>query len=353
MEEEQKKEKKEKKIITKERSISAIIGLVIGIVLTCLVAFCMDYFAKSTGIAKLKYGDETLATVDGKSISTQTIYEKAKKTQGLTLLISEVDKAILNDMYELTEKEEEEVKEEAEYYIEYYTAMGYSEEEFLSGNGFANYEEFLDDIRANKKSTKYLYDYLEKQLEPGAVQKYYDENKDSIETYDSEHILVKISDTVTDEEALALANEIIAKLNEGKTFDEVVEEYGDRITHEELGYQGKTASLEQSYIDELVALKDGEYSKTPIKTSYGYHIVHKLATSTFEDLRGTIIETLSEELLTADENLMYKAFVELRKEKNLAIHDEDLNKQYEEYCDNLYSTEETETETDTNTEAEQ
>ena len=48
---------------------------------------------------------------------------------------------------------------------------------------------------------------------------------------------------------------------------------------------------------------------------------------------------------------MYKAFVELRKEKNLAIHDEDLNKQYEEYCDNLYSTEETET--NTNTEAEQ
>ena len=350
MEEEQ---KKEKKFITKERSISAIIGLLVGVVLTCLVAFFMDYFAKSAGIAKFKYGDETIATVDGKSINTGTIYEQAKKMHGLTLLISEVDKAILNDMYELTEKEEEEVKEEAEYYLEYYGALGYSEEEFLTGNGFSNYDEFLDDIRANKKSTKYLYDYLEKQLEPGAVQKYYDENKDNIETYDSEHILVKVSDTVTDEQALALANEIIGKLNEGKTFDEIVEEYGDRIKHEELGYQGKTASLEQAYIDELVALQDGEYSKTPIKTSYGYHIVHKLATSTFEDLRGTIIETLSEELMTADSNLMYKAFVELRKEKNLAIYDEELNEQYEKYCDTLYETEETETNTNTNTEAEQ
>ena len=104
--------------------------------------------------------------------------------------------------------------------------------------------------------------------------------------------MVKITDDVTDQEALTLANEIIGKLNEGKTFNEIVEEYKDKIVHEELGFQGKNASLEQSYIDELVALKDGEYSKTPIKTSYGYHIVHRLATSTLEDLRETIIEIL-------------------------------------------------------------
>lgn len=330
---------KKKIVIKKETVLPAVVGLVVGIALTCLVGFFMDYFAKSTGIAKLKYGEETIATVNGKSISTQTIYDKAKKTDGLNLIISEIDKAILDDMYTLTEKEEEEVKDEADYYIEYYTAMGYTEEEFLTGNGFSSYDDFLSDIRASKKSNKYLYDYLEGKLEEGAVQKYYDENKDSIETYDSEHILVKTSDTVTDEQALALANEIIGKLNEGKSFSEVVEEYGDKIVHEELGYQGKTASLEQTYIDELVALKDGEYSKTPVKTSYGYHIVHRLATSTFEDLRGTIIETLSTEMLTADSNLTYKAFVELRKEKDLAIYDEDLKKQYEEYCDTLYGTE--------------
>ena len=160
-------------------------------------------------------------------------------------------------------------------------------------------------------------------------------NKDSIETYDTEHILVEVSDTVTEEQALALANEIISKLDEGKTFAEVVEEYGDRIVHEELGFQGKTASLEQTYIDEMVALKDGEYSKVPVKTSYGYHIVHRLATSTLEDLRGTIIETLSEDLLSEDSNLTYKAFAELREEKGLEIFDEELKKQYEEYCETL------------------
>lgn len=332
------KKEKSKSYVTKETLIAAGIGILLGVAAMYLIGWCLNYFATSAGMAKLKYGDETIATVNDKNISTQTIYNKAKTAYGLNYIISEADKIILDEMYELTEKEEKEVKEEAKYYIDYYKEMGYTEEEFLRGNGFTTYEEFEADIRSSKKSNKYLYDFLEAKLEKDAVKKYYDENKDSIETYDSEHILVKITDTVTDEQALALANEIIGKLNEGKTFDEVVEEYKDKITHEELGYQGKTASLEQTYIDEIVALEDGAYSKTPVKTSYGYHIVHKIATSTFEELRGTIIETLSEDLIKSDSNLTYKAFVELRKDKNLTIYDEDLNKQYEQYCEKLYGT---------------
>lgn len=323
------------KYFTKETIIMGAAGLVVGIAATCIVGACMNFFAKSVGMARLKYGDTTVATVAGKAISTETLYNKARLSDGLRLLMGEVDSTILDSKYTLSEKEEQEAKEQADYYINYYKEQGYTEQEFLEGNGFANYDEFLNDIKTRTKSNKFLYDYLESKLEKGAVQKYYDEHKDEIETYDSEHILVKISDSVTDEQALALANEIIGKLNEGKTFDEVVEEYKDKITHENLGYQGKNASLEQSYIDELVALKDGEYSKTPIKTSYGYHIVHRLATATFDDLRGTIIEELSKDLLETDENLTYKAFVELRKENNLSIFDDNLKQKYEKYCENL------------------
>lgn len=319
----EKKEKNKKKIFTKETIISVISGLIIGVLITCLVVLCMNYFKNR------------IATVAGKKISAKTIYDKVKLTEGLTLMMTEVDKAILNDMYTLTEKEEEQAKKEADNYIDYYTANGYTEQEVLEGIGFSTYDEFLEDIKASIKTNKYLYDYLEKQLEPGEIEKYYNENKDEIETYDSEHILVKITDDVTDQEALTLANEIIGKLNEGKTFNEIVEEYKDKIVHEELGFQGKNASLEQSYIDELVALKDGEYSKIPIKTSYGYHIVHRLATSTLEDLRETIIEILSTDFISENSNFK-KAFVELRKENNLTIYDKELKKQYDEYCERLY-----------------
>lgn len=335
-------EEKKKGFITKQTIIAAIIGLLIGVAVMLLIGWGLDYFAKSAGMAKLKHGDDTVATVAGEGISTQTLYDKAKLTDGLGLLINEIDTIILDKKYELTEKEKEDAKEEAKYYIDYYTTMGMTEQQFYKANGFKNYDEFLADVEVNIKYSKFVYDYLESKLEEGAVQKYYDENKDDIETYDTEHILVKTSDEVTDEDAKALANEIIGKLNEGKTFEEVVEEYGDKIVHEELGFQGKTASLEQAYIDEMLALKDGEYSKTPIKTSYGYHIVHRLSTATLEDLRGTIIETLSADLLSEDANLTYKAFVELRKENNLEIFDEELKKQYDEYCDTLYKTEEAE-----------
>lgn len=38
------KQKNKKTIITKETIISAVIGLIIGIVITCLVVLCINYF---------------------------------------------------------------------------------------------------------------------------------------------------------------------------------------------------------------------------------------------------------------------------------------------------------------------
>lgn len=327
MEEKEKSEKKCSLFTQKNFVMPAGVGLIIGIVLTCIVWYFVIYSGSSNVVATLK----------GAKIEKDTIYNKLKLANGLNILINEIDKTIISDMYELTEKEEAEIEETAQDYINTYAMYyGYTEEEFLNGNGYSSYEEFLDDLRASKKMDKYWYEYLEKQLEEGAVQNYYNENKEDLETYDSEHILVEISDDVTDAEALALANEILTKVNEGKTFEDIEEEYGDKIVHEELGYYGKSSNLEQTYIDELVALEDGAYSSAPIKTSYGYHIVHKIATSTFEELRETIIDTLSEDLLAVDSYLKYKTFIELRKEHNLKINDEELNKQYEEYCNYVY-----------------
>jgi len=259
---------------------------------------------------------------------------------GFDYLMNEIDSIILNEKYPtLTEKEEEQANEEAKNAITRYEAQGYTEEQFLLGNGFYDYNDFLNYIKVQIKGNKYIYDFLESKLEEGAVKKYYDENKELVETYDTEHILVRITDDVKEKDALATANEIIKKLDEGKTFEDIVNEYGDKIIHEELGFYGKDANLEQSYIDEMIALEDGAYSKTPVKTSYGYHIVHRLGTATFEDLRGTIIEKLSEDLLAKDPKIIYKALIDLRKESNLEIFDQDLKKEYDEYCASLYETE--------------
>lgn len=343
------KTKTKLKFKKKETLITGAIGIVIGIAITCLIGFVFDYFAKSAGLAKLKYGDEVVATVNGKGITATDLYNKLKSTGGLSALINQVDNAILDEMYTLTAEEEEEAKEQADYYLSYYSAMGISQEEFFAQYGFSTYDEFLNDIKIGIKSSKYFYEYLEGKLEKGAVENYYNEHKEEIETYDSEHVLVKITDDVTDEQALALINEILAKVNEGKTFAEIEEEYGDKIVHEELGFQGKSSNLETAYIDALIAMEDGTYSAEPVKTSYGYHIIHKIKTSTMEDLRETIIEILAADLLE-DDYISYKAFNELRKDKNLEIYDENLKKQYEEYIEELKTAEE---EATTNTTTEQ
>jgi len=325
------KEKKSKLFLQKNFVMPAGIGLIIGIILTAIICYFVFVATNSSNV---------VATLTGTKIEKDTIYNKAKLIKGLTLLMNEIDKTIVSDMYELTEKEENDIKKEAENVIKSYEQYyGYTQEEFLTSNGFSSYEEFLDDMRASKKMDKYWYEYLEKKLEEGAVENYYNENKTELETYDTEHILVQISDDVKDEDALALANEILTKVNEGKTFDDIVDEYGDKVVHEELGYYGKNASLEQAYIDEMVALEDNAYSKAPVKTSYGYHIVHKIATSTLDEVRGTIIETLSKDLLAGDSYLKYKVFIDLRKEKNLEIKDEELKKQYDDYCKLVYGEE--------------
>ena len=222
------KTKTKLKFKKKETLIAGAIGIVIGIAITCLIGFVFDYFAKSAGLAKLKYGDEVVATVNGKGITATDLYNKLKSTGGLSALINQVDNAILDEMYTLTAEEEEEAKEQADYYLSYYSAMGISQEEFFAQYGFSTYDEFLNDIKIGIKSSKYFYEYLEGKLEKGAVENYYNEHKEEIETYDSEHVLVKITDDVTDEQALALINEILAKVNEGKTFAEIEEEYGDK-----------------------------------------------------------------------------------------------------------------------------
>ena len=82
----------------KETIIAGTIGIVIGIAITCIAGVLLNFFAKSAGIARLKYGEEVVVTVNGKSIKASEIYEKVKKQNGLNLIMNDVDNMILEDM---------------------------------------------------------------------------------------------------------------------------------------------------------------------------------------------------------------------------------------------------------------
>lgn len=323
--------KKEKKtIFTKQVILSSIIGLVIG----AIIMFGVLYFVNNSAVIKVK----------GDKVTKDELFGKMKDYFAVGLIIDEIDKMILPEKYTLTDDMKAEIEDEAKYYLSMYESYyGYTEEEFLKENGFENKQEFLDYLGLDYRRNLYFYDYLESKLEAGAVQAYYDANKAEIDKVENEHILVSLKEDATKEEqekALTLANEIITKLNEGKTFKEVAEEYKDSAVHQELGFVGKDDSLVEEYLNALFALEDGKYVAEPVKTEFGYHIIHRTATSTVENVRKDIIDILAENIIAEDEHLYEKALVKLREEYKLNIKDKALNGKYEEYKKSLTETEE-------------
>jgi len=319
-----------KKIFTKQVILSSVIGFVIG----AIIMFAVLYFVNNSAVIKVK----------GDKITKDELYGKMKEYFAVGLIIDEIDKMILPEKYTLTDDMKADIEDEAKYYLSMYESYyGYTEEEFLKENGFENKQEFLDYLGLDYRRKLYYYDYLESKLEEGAVQTYYDANKADIDKAENEHILVSLAENATDEEekaALTLANEIIAKLNEGKNFKEVAEEYKESAIHQELGFVGKDEAVAEEYLDNLFALEDGKYSSEPVKTEFGYHIIYRTATSTVEDVRTDIIDILAEDIIAEDANLYEKALAELREEYKLNIKDKALKEKYEEYKKGLTETEE-------------
>ena len=231
-----------------------------------------------------------------------------------------------------------EIQSTADYYYQVYEKnYGYTKDKFLSEYGFASEADFLESLSLDYRRNKYYEEYAKSLVTDKEIEKYYE--NDVFGDVDSKHILVSIkkdsdTDGLTDSEAKALAEEIIDKLNNGTSWDDIITEYGDKITHEELGYQAFNASLESAYLKECKDLAVGSYSKTPVLTSYGYHIVYKIAQKDkpeLNNIKDDVIEVLAKEKKNNDTNLYYKALINLREEAKLEITDTKLKDEYNDY----------------------
>lgn len=339
-----KKENVFKKILKKEVIISLIIGLVLGLVLM---------FFMSNGI---------IGFSSGKFITESGLYNKMKNYYSIDLVLEGVDTTILNKKYDLSEDEINDLKETADNYIaQYELYYGYTEDEFLAENGFEDYDAFIDYLGIDYKRSLYVYDYLETKLEENAVKNYYDEH--AFGKVNTKHILVKTSDTMDEAQAQTIANDIIARLNGGETFDALATEYttnysGNVIT-EDLGEMGAFDNLEEAYVNGMKALETGKYSTEPVKTSYGYHVIYCVEkiekTEKTEEIsnsdRMEIIDVLATEAgMTLDTSTYYKALIQMRKEAGLKFFDKEFKEKYEEYCEPYVEVEEEESKKDeTNT----
>ena len=312
----------------------AILFGVVGFLLATLLFRCILWPDR---IATLKDGTQPIASVNGETITADDLYTSMKSHYSVNILLNEIDDMILVKKYPDSEEMTNEVNDTAEYYYSVYESnYGYTKEAFLSNYGFATEKDFIESLKLDYRRNKYYEEYAEGLVTDKEIDKYYED--EVFGDVDSKHILVKIDknseEGLSDADAKKLAQEIISKLDGGKTWDEVIEEYKDKIVNEDLGYNAFNASLESSYLKECKNLEVEKYSKTPVLTSYGYHIVYKKAQKDkpgLKDVKDDIIDVLATEKKNADNNLYYKSLIAMRTDAKLEFTDTKLGEEYDKY----------------------
>ena len=299
-------------------------------------------------IPKLKDGSEAVAKTKKGEISANTLYEELKKQYGNTTLIDLFDKLILDDMYEETDEEKDYINDQLSSVEEYAKQSNYTLEQYLKMSGFDSLNAAKDYLRLNYRREQAVNSYIEDNLTDKEIEKYYEEEiKGDI---NCKHILIS-PDTTTDmsdeekekakEKALATAKEVIKKLDDGEDFDKLVKEYSsDEGSKEDNGDLGwfNTGDMVEPFEEAAYKLEKGKYTKTPVETTYGYHIIYKIDEKDkpkLKDKKDEIKTALRENKLSEDSTLYYKALEEIRKNAGLEIYDSELKDDYKTYMNNL------------------
>lgn len=142
---------------------------------------------------------------------------------------------------------------------------------FLEERKFTEKE--LANFLKNKLVYNKLFDEVTKDINSTNrdLNKYYEENPQ--EFYVTER--VRASNIVVETEEAATA--IIERLDKGEDFGELALELSIDPTVQQnkgdVGYFDKDAQLVEEFKEAAFALKTGQYTKEPIKTEFGYHII--------------------------------------------------------------------------------
>lgn len=342
--------KKKKKNSKKEFDFSKLdnpeifhitLAFIIGAAIATIIAFVIW----PDRIATLKNGEQAVVKVAGKTYTADNLYKRMKDHYSVSQLLDQIDNDILTKKYPETDEMKKEVESTAENYINMYKQYyNYTEEQFLSANGFSSKDDYLDYLKLDNRRKKYEEEYVKKSLSDKEIEEYYSDNVYG--DIKCEHVLVEVasdnsststsskSNKLKDEDAKKLAQEIIDKINDGTSWKDIQKKYKDKVTYENLGYQSWDSDLETTFKDALKKMDNKSYSSEPVKTSYGYHVIYRESQKKTPSLKNTkdkIIEKLVDKKMKDDSNLLYKALISLRNDKKIKFSDTDMKSKYDAY----------------------
>jgi len=306
--------------------------IILGVAITLCAVLCL------TGCkTKLKNGKEVAIKINGENITADDLYDKLREKYAKYLIVDEIDKSIFNTIYKDDEEIEKQVNNQYESYESQYSQEGKTFEEVLKGYGYKNADAFKDELRLSIQRSKAIDDYIKDNITDKEIQKYYDDEYSA--KISASHILISVTDEVTEEEAEKKAKELIKQLNDGADFAELARENSDDTGSKEnggaLGYFVK-GEMVSEFEDAAYALNVNEYTKTPVKTTYGYHIILKTGEKEKEKLKevkDTIIEKILEKKKSEDKEIEVNTLDAIRKEYGLKFKDSKLKSIYKKYIE--------------------
>jgi len=296
---------------------------------------------------EVKNGSKVAVSVKGNKITATEYYEKIKENN-ITELIDMIDKDLLTKDYKETDEEKKDVDKQVEQIRSYYS----DEETFNSVIkqyfGANDEKELREILSIEYKRNQAVNDYVKKNIKDSEIEKYYEENVTG--DIKASHILISVNvkSDATDEEketaekeAKEKAEKLIKELDEGAKFADLAkknsEDKGSATNGGDLGYFSPDEMVKE-FSDAVKELKVKEYTKEPIKTEYGYHIILKTGEKEkpeLKDVKKDIKEKITKNKLNDDSTLYYESLKGYREDKKLTWNDDELKKAYNDYMNKL------------------
>jgi len=278
----------------------------------------MDYFFN---ITKAEYENMGFDFMDESSETTQYIYSYLEKdSYDQALFVGLVKRLAKDKGFSVSEDEVQE-------YIDYYFPEDTSLNEFLQSYNIT--ETAVRSIIEASKMSLLLYNDVTASLNLSdeELQSRYEADPSLYDKIQVSHILILAGEDATEEEkaaALAKVEDVIKQLNEGADFAELAKTYSEDTSSavnggliEDYFTEGYTGYVE-GYVAGAYELENiGDFSQTPVQTSYGYHIIKLNDRITgWENLKDDIMEADSE--LVEQKDTMYSQYL-TEQEEDLKI----------------------------------
>lgn len=295
-------------------------------------------------VPKLADGTEAFVTFgDGTNISVDEVWKELKLNYGLKETLNKIDKKILEEEYADKVADAKQSAETARQNFEANYPDEKTRTQVLEYYGYSSLDQYYEDNYISYLTDLAVKKHASSLVKEKEMKDYY--KNESVGDIDCNHILVKPASEKTEdvnkakEEAEKIIEAIKKDVKSGTKVADAFAKYKDNssVTYQELGRFNK-GDMVEAFEKAAYTLKKGSYSTTPVKTSYGYHIIYKVnefEKESYDKLKDSIKETIAENKVKEDSTISVQAMIDLRKEYGIKWQDSELEDTYNKYMNYL------------------